>query len=71
MELNQDVQFIKGVGPTKVKLLNTLGIYTLEDLITYYPREYEDRGQAKKIIDLQDSEDILYTMEIVLKLWKN
>ena len=29
MELNQDVQYIKGVGPTKVKLLNNLGIYTL------------------------------------------
>ena len=59
MELNQDVQFIKGVGPTKVKLLNILGINTLEDLITYYPRAYEDRGQAKKIIDLQDGEEAL------------
>ena len=59
MELNQDVQFIKGVGPTKVKLLNILGINTLEDLITYYPRTYEDRGKAKKIIDLQDGEEAL------------
>ena len=52
MELNQDVQYIKGVGPTKVKLLNNLGIYTLEDLITYYPRDYEDRGKPRKIEDL-------------------
>jgi len=59
MELNQDVQYIKGVGPTKVKLLNNLGIYTLEDLITYYPRDYEDRGKPRKIEDLQDGEEAL------------
>lgn len=59
MELNQDVQYIKGVGPTKVKLLNNLGICTLEDLITYYPRDYEDRGKPRKIEDLQDGEEAL------------
>lgn len=59
MELNQDVQYIKGVGPTKVKLLNNLGIYTLEDLITYYPRDYEDRRKPRKIEDLQDGEEAL------------
>lgn len=59
MELDQDVQYIKGVGPTKVKLLNNLGIYTLEDLITYYPRDYEDRGKPRKIEDLQDGEEAL------------
>ena len=59
MELNQAVQYIKGVGPTKVKLLNNLGIYTLEDLITYYPRDYEDRGKPRKIEDLQDGEEAL------------
>lgn len=59
MELNQDVQYIKGVGPTKVKLLNNIGIHTLEDLITYYPRDYEDRGKPRKIEDLQDGEEAL------------
>lgn len=59
MELNQDVQYIKGVGPTKVKLLNNLGIHTLEDLITYYPRDYEDRGKPKEIEELQDGEEVL------------
>ena len=59
MELNQDVQYLKGVGPAKVKLLNILGINTLEDLITYYPRDYEDRGKPRKIEDLQDGEEAL------------
>ena len=44
MDLNKDIQFIKGVGPSRVKLLNHLGIYTLYDLITYFPRDYEGDG---------------------------
>ena len=59
MELNENIQFLKGVGPAKVKLLNNIGIYTLEDLITYYPRDYEDRGKPRKIEDLQDGEEAL------------
>ncbi len=59
VDLKQSVQFIRGVGPSRVKLLNYLGIYTLEDLITYYPRKYEDRRNVKNIIDLQDGEEAL------------
>ena len=34
-DLKNDVKFIKGVGPERVKSLNKLGIYTLEDLRKY------------------------------------
>lgn len=56
VDLKKEVQFVKGVGPTRAKSLNKLGIYTLEDLITYYPRDYEDRSQIKKISEVQDGE---------------
>ena len=59
MDLNKDIQFIKGVGPSRVKLLNHLGIYTLYDLITYFPRDYEDRGKEKNIADIVDGEEAL------------
>ena len=48
-ELSKEIQYIKGVGPSRAKLLNKLGIETLEDLITYYPRDYEDRGKPVSI----------------------
>ena len=47
LDLLKDVKYIKGVGPKKVLLLNKLGIFTLKDLITYYPRTYEDRSKPK------------------------
>ena len=32
---------IKGIGPKSELLLNKLGIYTIDDLLTYYPSRYE------------------------------
>lgn len=54
--LNKPVHCIKGVGQNREKILNKLGIYTIEDMISYFPRQYEDRTNIKKIIELQDGE---------------
>lgn len=58
-ELTKEVQYIKGVGPSKKLLLNKLGIFTLKDLITYYPRTYEDRSKPTKIACLEDGQEAL------------
>ena len=63
VDLKQDVKYVKGVGPNKVKLLNKLNIFTLKDLITYYPRDYEDRSIITKLRDVKDGEK--YTIEAV------
>ena len=59
MDLNKDVKYVKGVGPNRVQLLNKLGIFTLNDLITYYPRAYEDRSKVKTIIECVNGENAL------------
>lgn len=59
VDLNKDVKYIKGVGPNRAGLLNKLGIFTLDDLITYYPRDYEDRSKPKKICDVVNGEEVL------------
>lgn len=67
-DLNNDVKYIKGVGPNRVQALNKLGIYTLGDLITYYPRDYEDRSIPKKIEECEDDEDVLIKAVVVSRL---
>lgn len=57
--LSKEIKYVKGVGPNRAELLNKLGIYTLEDLITYYPRTYEDRSKPIKIAEVQDGEEVL------------
>ena len=59
VDLNKDVKYVKTVGPNRVKLLNKLNIYTLKDLITYYPRDYEDRSKPKNIYECIDEEVVL------------
>lgn len=59
INLQKDVKYIKGVGPSRVLLLNKLGIFTLNDLITYYPRTYEDRNKPKYICECEDGEEVL------------
>ncbi len=59
MDLKKDVKYIKGVGPNRVTLLNKLGIFTLKDLITYYPRSYQDRSKPQNIIECVSGEEVL------------
>ncbi len=50
---------IKSIGPAREKLFNKIGIYTVEDMLKYYPRAYEDRSKSKNICDVTDGENIL------------
>lgn len=54
--LEKSVRFVKGVGESKSLLFNKIGIYTVEDVIYYFPREYEDRSRIKSIIQLKDGD---------------
>ena len=67
-DLTKEIQYIKGVGPNRVKLLNNLNIFTLKDLITYYPRDYEDRSKPVKIEDLEDGKEALIAAIPVAKM---
>ena len=58
-DLDKDVKYVKTVGPNRVKLLNKLNIYTLKDLIEYYPRDYEDRSKPKNLYECTDGEEVL------------
>ena len=51
--LIESAQFVKGVGPKKIKILNRLNIQTIEDLLYHFPRRYEDRTHLKTISRLE------------------
>lgn len=60
INLNTDIQFVKGVGEVRAGLLSKMGINTVYDLITYYPRVYEDRTNIKEIKDFALGEMVLF-----------
>lgn len=54
--LDKNIQFVKGIGPKKASKLNKLNIFTIKDLLYYFPRAYEDRSNVKKIWQLEHDE---------------
>jgi ATP-dependent DNA helicase RecG len=46
------VQYVKGVGPARARMLERLGIKTINDLLFCFPWRYEDRKNLKKICNL-------------------
>ena len=58
LDLYKDVQYVKGIGPKKADKLNKLGIFTLKDLLYYFPRQFEDRNNLNKIAQLEDGEKV-------------
>jgi len=48
-----ELKDVKGIGPKSLSLLNKIGIYTIEDLVTHYPFRYDvlERGELSKTED--------------------
>ena len=51
-DLQTDIRYIKGIGEARADALHKLGIFTLRDLISYFPRAYEDRTLSRPIREL-------------------
>lgn len=52
-KLAQPAQFVKGVGPKVGQLLARKGLKTVEDLLFFLPRKYEDRRVVKPIARIE------------------
>ena len=45
----EGISSLPGIGPSRAKLLNDMGIQTIDDLLSYFPRDYDDRSQIKTV----------------------
>ena len=64
MDWNSPVSLLKGIGEQREKKLQKLGISTIEDLLTHYPREYKDRSEILKIADLPMEEPSTFLAQV-------
>ena len=56
MELNEPISVVKNIGETRCKQLNKMGVETVNDLIEYFPRDYEDKSLFVNISDVVKGE---------------
>lgn len=54
LQLHDDVQYIKGIGPKLGKVLSKLGIRDVNDFLHHLPFRYEDRTRFRPILELRD-----------------
>ncbi len=56
-----DVKYIKGIGPKISLILNKIGIFSVYDLLHYYPRDYIDYQKHLPIKDLRVDDNVTVT----------
>ena len=52
-ELTLSIRFLRGVGEKRAQAFARLGIFTVEDLLFFFPRRYEDRRTLTPLGDLR------------------
>lgn len=55
---SDSIQLLPGVGPKRGENLEALGLFTVEDVLTYYPFRYDDI-QEKNIAEIGDQEKVV------------
>jgi hypothetical protein len=66
--LDQSVRNVRQVGKVKAQKLNKLKIETIGDLVTYYPRDYEDRNLEKKVNELVDGDECAVVLTVMTEI---
>ncbi|CAM4068880.1 ATP-dependent DNA helicase RecG [Streptococcus penaeicida] len=64
MHIESPVSELKGFGPKSAEKFQKLDIFTIKDLLLYYPFRYED-FKSKSVFDLQDGEKAVVTGTVV------
>ena len=63
MDLSTPIEYLKGIGPERSKLIkNVLGISTVEDFLYFFPLRYLDKSKVYRVADLKEE-----NVEIQLK----
>jgi ATP-dependent DNA helicase RecG len=65
MLLTTEVRFLKGVGEARARVLENKGIRTVEDLLYYVPRKYQDRRHPRPIENLVPGETATVVAPVV------
>ena len=53
-----NIQYIKGVGEKRARLFNKLGIFSVADLIHFYPRKYQDWNNCETVLSAPENENV-------------
>jgi ATP-dependent DNA helicase RecG len=56
---------VKGVGPRLGSIFKSREIETVKDLLTFFPRAYEDRSKLLRVADLRDGQNATVAVQVL------
>ena len=65
MNISMDISTLKGVGPKLTEKLNKCGIFTIYDLLLYFPRDYEFIKSDTDFEDIDNDEKQILTCRVI------
>ena len=70
MNLQDSISCIKGVGEKKCRILNNMGVETVDDMLHLFPRKYEDRREISYIMEAPFNKDVLVKGRVAARQYR-
>lgn len=65
MTLDDEIRYLKGVGPARAQRFAALSIHTVRDLLEHYPFRVDDYSKLRPIQEVVPGEDVTVTGRVV------
>ncbi|MFA5361906.1 MAG: ATP-dependent DNA helicase RecG [Candidatus Omnitrophota bacterium] len=59
------IRFIKGIGPKRANIMARYGIQSVEDMLYYFPRRYEDRTRFSSVAGAKEGDILSLKVKIL------
>ena len=68
-DIKNPVSALSGIGPQLTKTLSKLNIFTIGDLLQYYPYDYEDRTKRVSLRDFKTAKKVHTVAQVLGQEW--
>ena len=68
-QIENTVENLPGIGPAKSKLFAKMGIFTVADLLSRYPKDYEDRSKIVPLKDFSNAQKVHSICKVTKHSW--
>lgn len=68
-DIKAPISVVNGVGPSLTKAFSKLNIFTVSDLLQYYPKDYEDRTKRIPLVQFRTEKKVHTIARVVSQEW--
>ena len=65
LSLQDDVRYLKGVGPRRAKMFASLGVNTVQDLLDFFPFRIDDFSRVQRLRNLEPGEKVTIAGKVI------